>query len=74
MFNRIDTEDNKKINLEEFKSAIPQLEEWGVTIEDPESTFNEIDANGGGEILFQEFSDWAIAKHLDLTDDDDDLE
>ena len=71
MFNRIDTEDNKKVNFEEFCTALPLMQEWGVTIEDPEATFAVIDANGGGEILFQEFSDWAIAKNLDLLDDDD---
>lgn len=38
---------------------------------DLQRTFNEIDKNGGGFILFDEFADWAIQKHLDLEDDDD---
>lgn len=74
MFNRIDSGDDKKVNLSEFKMALPQLKEWGVKIDDPQATFNEIDTNGGGEILFEEFVNWAIKKQLDLTDDDDDFE
>lgn len=38
---------------------------------DPLKTFNEIDKNKGGFILFDEFVDWAIQKNLDLEDDDD---
>lgn len=34
--------------------------------------FHRIDANHGGEVLFDEFADWAIARKLDLDDDDDD--
>ena len=72
MFNRVNEGTDKKIDIEEFKTAVPMMEEWGVAIGDPEATFAEIDTNGGGSIMFQEFSDWAIAKQLDLQDDDDD--
>jgi hypothetical protein len=41
---------------------------------DPKKTWNEVDRNGGGKILFNEFCDWAIRKNLDLEDDDDDDE
>ena len=37
---------------------LPKIKEW-------------IDANGGGMLLFDEFADWALKKHLDLEDDDD---
>ena len=33
--------------------------------------FDIIDENGGGQILFDEFCEWAIRKGLDLEDDDD---
>jgi len=36
----------------------------GQTIPSPEATFKEIDADGGGMILFREFSDWALKKNL----------
>ena len=74
MFNRIDSGDDKKINLKEFEASLPSLKEWGINVEDPVETFREIDTNGGGEILFDEFVKWAIAKNLDLTDDDDDFQ
>ena len=33
--------------------------------------FDSIDKNGGGQILFNEFVDWALSKNLDLEDDED---
>ena len=36
-----------------------------------DAEFARIDANGGGLILFDEFADWALARKLDLEDDDD---
>jgi hypothetical protein len=36
-----------------------------------EAEFAAIDKNGGGQILFGEFVDWALAKNLDLDDDID---
>ena len=36
-----------------------------------EEEFDKIDANGGGQILFSEFVDWALAKNLDIEDDID---
>lgn len=71
MFERIDTNHDRKVTLSEFKLALPKLEKWGVKISDAEKTFKEIDSNGGGVILFDEFSHWAIQKSLDLEDDDD---
>jgi hypothetical protein len=32
---------------------------------------SQIDTNGGGQILFSEFVDWALEKNLDLEDDVD---
>ena len=34
-----------------------------------EEEFNKIDKNGGGQILFSEFVDWALEKDLDIEDD-----
>jgi hypothetical protein len=36
----------------------------------PEARWKECDKNGGGQVLFDEFSEWAIKKGLDLEDDD----
>ena len=35
-------------------------------VTDPAATFKEIDADGGGKILFDEFAHWAIQHKLDL--------
>ena len=40
-------------------------------IEDMEAEFTRIDKNGGGQILFSEFVDWALEKNLDIEDDID---
>ena len=71
MFNELDTSGDRRIGIEEFTKAVPTLEKWGVKIEDPEASFKEIDGNGGGQVLFDEFVIWAAAKNLDLEDDDD---
>jgi Ca2+-binding EF-hand superfamily protein len=71
MFDRIDSSDDKKISVSEFKLAVPTLEKWGIKVSDPEATFASIDTNGGGSILFDEFCHWAIKQNLDLDDDDD---
>jgi Ca2+-binding EF-hand superfamily protein len=71
MFEGVDSGSDRRVNLEEFKAAIPKIEAWGFKVEDPEAEFAIIDANGGGQLLFDEFADWAIKKGLDLEDDDD---
>jgi len=71
MFERIDENHDKKVTIVEFKHALPEMEKWGVKIQNPAATFKEIDLNGGGVILFDEFCHWAILKHLDLENDDD---
>ena len=70
-FNRVDTDDDRRIDLDEFLAAQEIMERWVGPIDDMEGAFNEIDTNGGGKILFYEFCRWAIKKNLDLEDDDD---
>ena len=45
--------------------------QWVGPIEDLDAEFDAIDTNSGGQILFTEFVDWALAKNLDIEDDDD---
>ena len=70
-FARIDTGDDNRVNLEEFIKAKPIIEKWVGKIPDAAAEFQKIDKNGGGEVLFDEFCEWAIRKNLDLEDDDD---
>lgn len=61
-----------RISQEEFiTTAVPKISTWGFPIEDPAAEFSKIDTNGGGYILFEEFANWALVKHLDLETDDD---
>jgi len=71
MFGNLDTGNDNRIDLAEFTAAVPKIEEWGLKIENPGAEFAEIDTNSGGQILFDEFSEWAIKKQLDLEGDDD---
>lgn len=65
LFDAVDTSNDRRINLQEFKGAIPLLTKWGVKIENPQTSFNQIDKNHGGFILFDEFCEWAITKNLE---------
>lgn len=70
-FERIDTDHDRKVTLTEFAKAVPIMNRWNIKIDNPVLAFKEIDTNGGGSILFDEFARWAIKKNLDLDDDDD---
>jgi len=71
-FDQVDDGNDQRIDLEEFKKALPLLEEWGVSLSaEPATVFAEIDINGGGQILFDEFANWAIAEHLKLENYDE---
>jgi len=70
IFEALDVNRERRINLQEFKDALPKLNHWGLEVGDPEEEFKKIDTNGGGEVLFDEFSHWALEKHLDVQDFD----
>eukprot|EP00095_Tigriopus_kingsejongensis_P009679 maker-scaffold84_size396325-snap-gene-1.14 protein:Tk09679 transcript:maker-scaffold84_size396325-snap-gene-1.14-mRNA-1 annotation:"flagellar calcium-binding protein" len=72
-FARIDTGDDNRISKEEFcdDKIKASIEKWVGEVEDMGAEFDKIDVNGGGQILFNEFVDWALAKNLDLEDDVD---
>ena len=55
MFCRIDSSDDFKVDINEFKKAIPTLEKWGVKISDPEAEFKSIDTNNSVKIFFMTF-------------------
>ena len=64
MFQRMDTGNDHRINVGEFMAALSLLMDWGLEIDDPAAAFAAIDRNGGGEILFDEFCEWALTEHL----------
>jgi Ca2+-binding EF-hand superfamily protein len=69
----LDSDNDHKIGYKEFVKGLKMLSNWGIDISDPKSLWKEADKDGGGQILFVEFVDWAISKNLDLEDDDDEV-
>merc|ERR1719171_794978 len=62
---------DRRMSFNEFKAAVPRLIDWGVGDElaarletDPKEVFQEVDANGGGVILFDEFAHWGLYAHI----------
>lgn len=45
--------------------------QWVGPVDDLNEEFDKIDVNGGGQILFSEFVDWALERNLDIEDDVD---
>merc|ERR1712150_35701 len=70
-FEEIDDGEDHRINFEEFEGALPQIEKWGVKVEDAKAAFDEMDTNDGGQVLFNEFCRWAMKKHIDVDGDDE---
>eukprot|EP00090_Calanus_glacialis_P000251 TRINITY_DN10165_c0_g1_i1.p1 TRINITY_DN10165_c0_g1~~TRINITY_DN10165_c0_g1_i1.p1 ORF type:complete len:183 (-),score=50.60 TRINITY_DN10165_c0_g1_i1:189-737(-) len=72
-FNRLDSGQDGRVSKEEFLSdkIKESIEIWVGPIDDMEAEFAKIDKNGGGQILFSEFVDWALEKNLDIEDDID---
>jgi Ca2+-binding EF-hand superfamily protein len=73
MFDRIDTSDDRRISFSEFVQALGEATTlYGVRVNDPRAAFTEIDEDGKGMILFDEFANWVISNHLRLEDDPED--
>lgn len=70
-FERVDQDGDRRVSFKEFEQAIETMAKWGIDMSDPQAQWKECDADGGGMVLFVEFSDWAIKKGLDLEDDDE---
>jgi Ca2+-binding EF-hand superfamily protein len=64
MFAGMDVDADRRLSFVEFETALPTLAGWGVAVDDPQSQFDEIDSNGGGMILFDEFAQWAMEVSL----------
>lgn len=65
LFDNIDTDDDRSVDLSEFRQSLPLLRQWGVGIPDPPLEFSKIDHDGSGKLKFGEFAHWALLKGLD---------
>merc|ERR1711879_712908 len=73
-FDEIDTGDDNRIDLKEFKAGVKHMKNWGVEVKDPVKEFKQVDHDGGGKVLFNEFCHWALSKGLDYDQDMDEDE
>ena len=66
VFSKAEGQGDGKIDLKEFLSATKTIEKWAGSMADPEQEFKNLDKNGGGQILFREFCEWSVRKHLEF--------
>ena len=71
MFDIIDSDNSKKIDVYEFEAALPFLKHWGLDVQNVQETFENIDDNTSGVITFDEFCYWAIKNSLHIPDEDE---
>jgi len=65
VFDEIDTSDDRRITKEEFVANAAKL-----GVDSPELAFEEMDENGGGFVLFDEFCAWMAKNKSDWGDDE----
>ena len=65
----MDADNDRRLNLEEFQSSCNVL---GMTMtpDQSENVFNQVDKNGGGIILFDEFCAWYVEHNEPETPND----
>jgi Ca2+-binding EF-hand superfamily protein len=71
MFELMDSDDTRKVDIYEFEAALSFIKRWGIEIKDIKKSFNEIDDNNSGVITFDEFCFWAIKNSLKIPIEDD---
>ena len=69
-FEAIDTSHDRRITPEEFANGCGVIG-LPLSAEEADEEFVQLDANGGGFILFDEFCSWAARRHIGEDDDDD---
>lgn len=60
IFCSLDTGADRRIDKTEFCKGVKKLSKMGVVVENPDQEFDIIDANHGGQIVFEEFGDWGL--------------
>ena len=67
-YDRIDSSDDKRLSLPEFRQGAALLSRWGIDVEEAEvdDEFRRVDSDGSGLIGFDEFAEWALRRTLEL--------
>lgn len=67
----MDTSGDNRLGADEFARAVPLLKSWGVAgLDNPAASFQKMDIDGGGMVLFDEFAHWALHQGVaDLAED-----
>ena len=60
MFEKIDSSGDQRLSLDEFSKALGEIRRFGIDVTDVKASFDQIDVDGSGEILFDEFCAWAL--------------
>lgn len=75
LFCRADESGDRRISREEFSAILPQLVSIGLVTpdesRDADALFDAADRDGGGLLLFEEFSSWLLSRGAMQGDDDD---
>jgi Ca2+-binding EF-hand superfamily protein len=75
LFVGADESGDRRVSKEEFFAILPQLVERNLVTKgeagNAEGLFAEADLDGGGMLLFEEFSSWALARGAKLVDGDE---
>ncbi len=66
IFKHADSSSDGAINFDEFELCLDDLRSLGIEVGNPKLMFSKLDKNGNGNILFEEFCNWAVSIHLDL--------
>jgi len=66
-FDGIDTDDDRRIDFDEFRHGLKLLD-MKLSAKQAQAEFNDIDENGGGVVLFDEFAAWAAERACPVND------
>ena len=50
----MDTSGDGRVSIDEFGKSLDLIRSWGVEVVDVEAAFKDVDADGGGSVLFDE--------------------
>lgn len=64
VFDMIDTNQDRRLSRDEFRAAQGLLKKVGLPAENPDALFSTMDADAGGMVLFEEFSNYMLVNQL----------